>query len=62
MKTTTAAQQTFLTPATLAARWQVTPMTLRRWRRAGKLPTYYLGRSIRFALADIERIESEAKA
>lgn len=50
----------FLTTAELAARWKLTPMTLRRWRRAGKLKTHHLGRGIRFALSEIERIENEA--
>lgn len=50
----------FLTPAELSARWKVTTMTLRRWRRAGKLKTHHLGRGIRFSMAEIERIENEA--
>jgi excisionase family DNA binding protein len=52
----------FLTAAELAARWKLTPMTLRRWRHDGKLKTHHLGRGIRFALAEIERIEKEAIA
>lgn len=52
----------FLTPAELAARWKITPMTLRRWRHAGKLKTHHLGRGIRFSMAEIERIEREAIA
>jgi len=52
----------FLTPAELAARWKITPMTLRRWRHAGKLKTHHIGRGIRFAMAEIERIEREAIA
>jgi excisionase family DNA binding protein len=50
----------FLTPAELAARWKLTPMTLRRWRHAGKLKAHHIGRGIRFALSEIERIEREA--
>lgn len=50
----------FLTAAELAERWKLTPMTLRRWRRAGKLKTHHLGRGIRFSMAEIERIEKEA--
>jgi len=49
-------------PAQLSHRWQVTGMTLRRWRKAGKLKAMYLGRQIRFSLAEIERFESEAIA
>jgi excisionase family DNA binding protein len=52
----------FLTPTELSARWKVTPMTLRRWRHAGKLPTHHLGRGIRFSIEEVERIEREAQA
>ena len=52
----------FLTPAELATRWSVTSMTLRRWRKAGKLKAHHLGRGIRFSVAEIERFEAEAKA
>lgn len=58
----TTAETTFLTPADLASRWKVTPMTLRRWRHAGKLQTHHFGRGIRFAMVEIERIEREAIA
>ena len=50
----------FLTPADLAARWQVTQMTLRHWRKAGKLKTHHLGRGIRFSMAEVERIENDS--
>lgn len=53
---------TFLTAAELAARWKLTPMTLRRWRHAKKLKAHHLGRGIRFAMAEIERVEQEATA
>ena len=52
----------FLTPTELSARWKITPMTLRRWRHAGKLKTHHFGRGIRFAMAEVERIEREAQA
>jgi excisionase family DNA binding protein len=52
----------FLTPAELASRWQVTTMTLRRWRKSGRIKTVHLGRGIRFAIADIEQLELEAKS
>jgi excisionase family DNA binding protein len=52
----------FLTPAELSARWKVTPMTLRRWRHAGKLSTHHLGRGSRFSIEEVERIEREAQA
>jgi len=52
----------FLTAAELGARWKLTPMTLRRWRHSNKLKAHHLGRGIRFAMAEIERIEKEAQA
>ncbi|MBL9181097.1 MAG: helix-turn-helix domain-containing protein [Verrucomicrobiaceae bacterium] len=51
----------FLTPADLAARWKVTPMTLRRWRKAGKIKASFLGRGVRFSLAEVERVERDAQ-
>ena len=64
MKTTsdTNPHSPFLTPADLAARWKVTPMTLRRWRKAGKIKVSFLGRGVRFAMVDVERVEREAQA
>ncbi len=53
---------TFLSPAELAARWKVTPMTLRRWRKAGKLGVHHIGRGIRFSLEAIEKFEADSKA
>jgi excisionase family DNA binding protein len=52
----------FLTPADLATRWKVTQMTLRRWRKAGKIKVSILGRGVRFALSEVERVEREAQA
>ncbi len=52
----------FLTPADLAARWKVTPMTLRRWRKAGIIKVSFLGRGVRFALSEVERVERDAQA
>lgn len=37
-------------------------MTLRRWRKAGKIRALHLGRQVRFALSEVERFESEAQA
>ena len=51
----------FLTTDELSSRWKVTTVTIRRWRQAGKLSAHHLGRGIRFALADIEKIETESK-
>lgn len=52
----------YFTPAELAARWKVTPMTLRRWRKAGKISALHMGRGIRFAATEVERLEREAQA
>jgi len=52
----------FSTPSELAARWKVTPMTLRRWRKAGKLKASFLGRGVRFSPEEIARFEREAQA
>jgi DNA-binding transcriptional regulator PaaX len=35
-------------------------MTLKRMERAGRLPALKIGRSVRYRLADIERIEAES--
>lgn len=51
----------FLTPAQLAQRWHVTPMTLRRWRKAGKIQVHHFGRTVRFSMTDVEKVEAEAK-
>ena len=48
-----------LTPSQLGRRWQIHPITLRRWVRDGKLHCMKLGRSVRFSLAEVERIERE---
>jgi excisionase family DNA binding protein len=52
----------FLSPAQLATRWQCSGMTLRRWRKAGKLKALHIGRQIRFAVSEVERFEAEASA
>lgn len=46
----------------LAARWKISTMTLRRWRRAGKLKASFMGRGVRFAITEVERFEREAEA
>ena len=62
MNKTSIPSPSYLTPAELAAKWKVTPITLRRWRKAGKLKASFLGRGVRFASAEIERFEREAIA
>lgn len=62
MNTTIATTPSFLTPKQLATRWQCSLMKLRRMRRAGTLPVHYIGRSARYPIEDIHRIEREARA
>ena len=50
------------TPKQISARWQCSIEKLKRMRRAGILPVYYIGRSARYAMEDILRIEADAKA
>lgn len=52
----------FLTPKQLASRWQCSLMKLRRMRARGELPVSYIGRSARYAMADVQRVELEARA
>jgi hypothetical protein len=52
----------FLTPKQLSSRWQCSLMKLRRMRRAHKLGVHYIGRSARYSLTEVQRIENEAKA
>ena len=49
-----------LTRKELSGRWQFSIETLKRRERAGLLPFLKLGRSVRYRLADIERLEAEA--
>ena len=44
----------------LAIRWQCSTETIKRREKAGVLPSLRLGGLVRYKLADIERIESEA--
>lgn len=53
----------FLTAAELRQRWKVSGMFLWRMRQKNRLPIYKLGsRGVRFALADVLKIESESAA
>jgi len=51
----------FFTPKQLATRWQCSLMKLRRMRRAGTLGVHYIGRSARYSVGDVERIEADSK-
>lgn len=55
------ASKQFLSPAELGPeRWKVSKITLRRWRKGGKLKALKIGRQIRFSIEEIERFEREA--
>jgi hypothetical protein len=59
--TFTAAAAPFLTAAELRQRWRVSGMFLWRMRQKNRLPIYKIGsRGVRFALADVLKIESES--
>jgi len=49
-----------LTPNQLSERWQVHPLTLRRWRHEGRIRALQLGRRVRFTREEVERVEKEA--
>lgn len=54
--------EVFLTAGDVRNRWRVSGMFIWRMRRAGKLTAYKIGtRGVRFALAEIEQIERNAK-
>lgn len=54
--------ETHLTPKELAKRLKVEEQTLYTWRREGRGPTWFnVGRSIRYALADVEEWEEQKK-
>jgi hypothetical protein len=52
----------FLTPKQLANRWQCSIEKLKRMRRAGSLPVFYIGRTARYAIGDVVKIEADAAA
>ena len=54
-------QDCFFTPAELSARWKITPMTLRRWRKEGKIVASHFGRGVRFKLSDVLAYEEQAR-
>lgn len=61
MNTPTESPAPFLTAAELRQRWKVSGMFLHRLRHAGKLRVYRIGsRGVRFAIADILKLESES--
>lgn len=48
-----------LTEKEVAAQLKVSPATVRRWRRSGKLPFVKLGRLVRFFPAAVEAFVAE---
>jgi hypothetical protein len=52
----------FLTRKALADRWQLSTETLKRRERCGLLPFLKLGRGVRYRLADVKHLETEAEA
>ena len=62
MKTDETQLPDFFSPSDLAARWKVTTMTLRRFRKAGRLKASHIGRQVRFARTEVARFEREAEA
>lgn len=50
--------ETFLTYRDLAHRWKVSMVTIRRMVSAGQVPETRIGGSVRFSIADIERLEA----
>ena len=44
------------------ARWKVTTMTLRRYRKAGRLKALFIGRGVRFSPEEVARFELDAAA
>lgn len=58
---TTAPESPFLTAAELQKRWRVSAMYLHRLRAAGRLSVMRIGkRAVRYAMADVLRIEAES--
>jgi excisionase family DNA binding protein len=51
-----------LTAAEAAERLRVSPWTIYRLARIGKLPSYRAGSALRFTVAEIERFEKESGA
>ena len=53
-------EKTFLTPHTLAKRWNITPEALAQWRWNGKTPRYLkIGKRVLYDLEVIEKYESQ---
>ena len=51
----------FVTRAQLCAALKIHRQTVRRWTQGGKLPTYAVGRCLRYRIADVEQLLREAQ-
>jgi len=59
-KPASSGDETFLTDEELAARWQVSPKTLRNARVAGRLLGFVkIGRSVRYRLSEVIAFEEQ---
>lgn len=45
-----------LTPAETAEMLKIAPITLHKWKTTGKIPCKYIGRSVRYELAEIQKL------
>ncbi|WP_038162495.1 helix-turn-helix domain-containing protein [Verrucomicrobium sp. BvORR106] len=52
---------TLITKAQLAKRWSCSIMKVHRMMRAGTLPYILLGRSVRFDLEDVKKVEARGR-
>lgn len=53
-------ERTYITPEEVAARFRVTPRTVRRWAAEGKLEAVRVGRQWRIPLDALERLTTAA--
>lgn len=54
-------QPSFITVAQLAKRWLCSKMTIGRMMRRGDVPYIQLGRSVRFDLEDVKKVEARGR-
>jgi hypothetical protein len=52
----------FVSRRELSERWGISPMSLKRMQKSGKLTAYHIGRDCRYSLEQIEAIEQAAVA
>jgi len=54
------AARILFTSQELEARWRVSAITLRRWRKEGRFRVLKIGRSVRITIDEVQRVEAEA--